>query len=202
MTQHQQPRAYRSRESRRDDLLDAAALVVREHGLPGLTTRAVAERAGVAHGVVHYVFGARRALVVALLERQARDVLPRVLAAADAHDDLLGALDAGIGAWLDLVRTEPERFRLLEAVSGTALDGDDALVAVERALWRDGLAAGIDRWAGRHGVGLAEPASVVADAVLALVDGLGRAAWGDPDGTDTARARRVLVRGLAHELTR
>lgn len=202
MTQDQQTRAYRSREERRDELLDAAALVVREHGLPGLTTRSVADRAGVAHGVVHYVFGARRNLVVALLERQARDVLPRVLAAADRHDGLVDALDAGVAAYLDLVRREPERFRLLEAVSGTALDGDDVLAATERTLWHDGVAAGIARWAARHGVELAEPTAVAADAVLALVDGLGRAAWSDPDGTSTERARTVLVRGLAHTLTR
>lgn len=202
MTQDQQTRSYRPRGERRDELLDAAALVVRDHGVTGLTTRAVAERAGVAHGVVHYVFGARWNLVVALLERQARDVLPRVLAAADARHDLADAIDAGVAAYLDLVRREPERFRLLEAVSGTALDGDDALVAAERALWRDGVAAGITRWTARHGVELAEPTAVAAEAVLALVDGLGRAAWGDPDGTSTDRARAVLVRGLAHALTR
>lgn len=201
-TQDQRTRAYRSRGERRDELLDAAALVVRDHGLPGLTTRAVAERAGVAHGVVHYVFGARRNLVVALLERQARDVLPRVLAAADQHDELVDALDAGVAAYLDLVRREPERFRLLEAVSGTALDGDDELAAAERTLWQDGVAAGITRWTARHGVDLAEPAPVAADAVLALADGLGRAAWSDPDGSPTDRARAVLVRGLAHALTR
>ncbi|WP_058749115.1 TetR/AcrR family transcriptional regulator [Curtobacterium oceanosedimentum] len=201
-TRDQQTRAYRSRGERRDELLDAAALVVRDHGLPGLTTRAVAERAGVAHGVVHYVFGARRNLVVALLERQARDVLPRVLAAADQHDELVEALDAGMAAYLDLVRREPERFRLLEAVSGTALDGDDTLVAAERTLWHDGVTAGITRWTARHGIELAEPTAVAADAVLALVDGLGRAAWSDPDGSPTDRARAVLVRGLAHALTR
>lgn len=202
MTQDQQTRAYRSRGERHDELLDAAALVVRDAGPPGLTTRAVAERAGVAHGVVHYVFGARRNLVVALLERQARDVLPRVLAAADRHDDLVDALDAGVATYLDLVRREPERFRLLEAVSGTALDGDDELVAAERTLWRDGIAAGVTRWTERHGVDLAEPTAATADAVLALVDGLGRAAWSDPDAASTERARRLLVRGLAHELTR
>ncbi len=71
----------------------------------------------------------------------------------------------------------------------------------ERALWHDGVAAGIDRWTVRHGVSLAEPVAVAADAVLALVDGLGRAAWSDPDGTSTERARTVLVRGLAATLT-
>lgn len=202
MTPEPAPRAYRSRDERRDELLDAAALVVRDGGVEALTTRAVAERAGVAHGVVHYAFGARQHLVLALLERQARDVLPRVLAAADEHDDLAGALDAGVSAYLALVRAEPERFLLLESLSGTALGGDDALVRGERALWHDGLVAAIERWTARHGIALAEPAAVAADAVLALVDGLGRAAWSDPDGSVTDRARALLVRGLAHALTR
>ncbi len=123
MTPEPAPRAYRSRAERRDELLDAAALVVRDGGVEALTTRAVAERAGVAHGVVHYAFGARQHLVLALLERQARDVLPRVLAAAEEHDDLAGALEAGVSAYLALVRAEPERFLLLESLSGTALGG-------------------------------------------------------------------------------
>ncbi|GGL05371.1 hypothetical protein GCM10009769_24390 [Curtobacterium luteum] len=203
MTEDEGPRGYRSRADRREELLDAAALVVRDDGLPGLTTRAVAARAGVAHGVVHYVFGARRHLVVALLERQARASLPQVLAAADAHDDVRGALDAAVGAWIDLVRSEPERFRLLEAVSSSGLDpdGDGALVDAERRLWRDAVAAGLDRWSAAHGVVLAVPTPDAADAVIAVVDGLTRSSVGDPDGAATDRSRALLVRGLAHVLS-
>ncbi|MCS5517852.1 TetR family transcriptional regulator [Curtobacterium flaccumfaciens] len=203
MTDEQQTRGYRSRQDRRAELLDAAALVVRDDGLRGLTTRAVAARAGVAHGVVHYAFGARRNLVVALLERQARAVLPPVLAAADEHDDLATALEAGISAYLDLVRREPERFRVLEALSATALapDGDGDLLDAERRLWRDGVVAGIERWTARHGAAPSEPVPVVADAVITLVDGLARAAWSDPDGTATARSRALLVRGLTTAVT-
>lgn len=203
MPQDHEARAYRSRADRRQELLDAAALVVRDGGLLALTTRAVADRAGVAHGVVHYVFGARRNLVLALLERQARDALPPVLAAADEHDDLHGALDAGVSTWLGLVRREPERFRLLEAMSSSALDpdGDGALVEGERHLWHDAVAAGIERWTTARGITLAEPVPDAADAVIALVDGLARASWSDPDGAATDRSRRLLVRGLAHTLT-
>lgn len=203
MTNEQQTRGYRSRQDRRAELLDAAALVVRDDGLRGLTTRAVAARAGVAHGVVHYAFGARRNLVVALLERQARAVLPPVLAAADEHDDLAAALESGISAYLDLVRREPERFRVLEALSATALapDGDGDLLDAERRLWRDGVVAGIERWTARHGAAPSEPVPVVADAVITLVDGLARAAWSDPDGTATDRSRALLVRGLTTAVT-
>ncbi|MGU3411246.1 TetR/AcrR family transcriptional regulator [Microbacterium sp. M1A1_1b] len=203
MDQDQQPRHYRSRADRRQELLDAAALVVRDDGLSGLTTRAVADRAGVAHGVVHYVFGARRNLVMALLERQARAALPPVLAAADQHDDLHGALDAAVATWIGLVRQEPERFRLLEAMSTTVsgTSGDATLVEAERRLWHDAVSAAIERWTATRRVALTEPVADAAAAVIALVDGLARASWSDPDGAATDRSRALLVRGLASALT-
>lgn len=203
MTEDEGTRGYRSRADRREELLDAAALVVRDGGLAGLTTRAVAARAGVAHGVVHYVFGARRHLVVALLERQARASLPRVLAAADSHDDLASALDGAVAAWIELVRTEPERFRLLESLSssGPSTAGDGALLETERRLWRDAVDAALRRWTTAHGVVLAVPTPVASDAVIAVVDGLTRSSASDPDGAATERSRTLLVRGLAHVLT-
>ncbi|WP_058724374.1 TetR family transcriptional regulator [Curtobacterium luteum] len=203
MTEDEGTRGYRSRADRREELLDAAALVVRDDGLSGLTTRAVAARAGVAHGVVHYVFGARQHLVVALLERQARALLPRVLTAAEEHDDLDDALDAAVAAWVDLVRREPERFRLLEAASSSTLDptGDGAAMEAERALWQAAVASGIEHWAVPRGVTLTVPVVDAADAVIAVVDGLVRSSASDPDGTVTERARVLLVRGLAHALT-
>ena len=52
-------------------LLQAAAEVVSERGMAGLTTRAVAERAGLAPGVVHYHLGSVGALTLRLAEREA-----------------------------------------------------------------------------------------------------------------------------------
>lgn len=49
----------------RDALLRAAIKVTAERGLRGLTYRAVAEEAGVAHGLVRFHFGSRDALIVA-----------------------------------------------------------------------------------------------------------------------------------------
>lgn len=52
----------------RQALLDAAISVVAEGGLRKLTWRAVAERAGVTHGLVAHHFGSREALISAALE--------------------------------------------------------------------------------------------------------------------------------------
>ena len=50
-------------------LLDAAERLLVEAGAGGITTRRVAEEAGVNHGLVHYYFGSVEQLLVRVLER-------------------------------------------------------------------------------------------------------------------------------------
>src|SRR5262249_26041186 len=50
-------------------LLDAAERLLMESGSAGITTRRVAEEAGVNHGLVHYYFGSVEQLLVRMLER-------------------------------------------------------------------------------------------------------------------------------------
>jgi AcrR family transcriptional regulator len=58
-----------ARPSAEDALLDAAERLLVEVGYPGITTRRVAEEAGVNHGLVHYYFGSIEQLLVRTLER-------------------------------------------------------------------------------------------------------------------------------------
>ena len=57
----------------RERILEAARSVLAEHGPDGFTTRRVAERAGVSHGMVHYHFTDKRDLILALLVHARRD---------------------------------------------------------------------------------------------------------------------------------
>ncbi|MQS10352.1 helix-turn-helix domain-containing protein, partial [Streptomyces alkaliphilus] len=56
-------REHRPIEERRTQLLTAASEVMREQGVAAATTRAIAERAGLPHGSVHYCFGGKTALL-------------------------------------------------------------------------------------------------------------------------------------------
>lgn len=58
-----------SRLAAEDALLDAAERLLVEAGHAGITTRRLAEAAGVNHGLVHYYFGSVEALLVRTLER-------------------------------------------------------------------------------------------------------------------------------------
>ncbi len=66
-------------------LLDAAERLLAEVGYAGITTRRLAEEAGVNNGLVHYYFGSNEQLLVRALERFTSRLLERqrVLYAAD-----------------------------------------------------------------------------------------------------------------------
>ena len=68
-------------------LLDAAERLLFEVGYAGVTTRRVAEEAGVKHGLVHYYFGSMEELLTHALERLAHR-LARALEEHYANPDL------------------------------------------------------------------------------------------------------------------
>jgi AcrR family transcriptional regulator len=58
-------------------LLDAAEQLLFDFGAAGITTRRVAEEAGVNHGLVHYYFGSVEQLLVRVLERFTERLIAR-----------------------------------------------------------------------------------------------------------------------------
>jgi AcrR family transcriptional regulator len=66
-----------SRSAAEEALLDAAERLLVEVGHAGITTRRVAEEAGVNHGLVHYYFGSIENLFVRVLERFTAELTAR-----------------------------------------------------------------------------------------------------------------------------
>src|SRR3954451_4514321 len=58
-----------ARAAAEEALLDAAERLLVEAGHAGITTRRLAEEAGVNHGLVHYYFGSNENLLARALER-------------------------------------------------------------------------------------------------------------------------------------
>jgi len=58
-------------------LLDAAEAMLVEVGYAGITTRKLAERAGVNHGLVHYYFGSMEDLLLRVVERFTERLIER-----------------------------------------------------------------------------------------------------------------------------
>jgi AcrR family transcriptional regulator len=66
-----------ARSAAEDALLDAAERLLVDVGYAGITTRALAEEAGVNHGLVHYYFGSNENLLVRALERFTERLIAR-----------------------------------------------------------------------------------------------------------------------------
>ena len=75
MTQPAQKSAARS--SAEEALLDAAERLLVEIGYAGITTRRLADEAGVNHGLVHYYFGSIENVLVRALERFTERLIQR-----------------------------------------------------------------------------------------------------------------------------
>lgn len=106
------PRQSRSRVTV-DAILTAAAQVLAERGHDGATTARIAERAGVSIGSFYQYYPNKEALIAALIERHADDLVERMKAALDnasgLEEAILGLLRAGIGAH----RVNPSLHRIL-----------------------------------------------------------------------------------------
>jgi AcrR family transcriptional regulator len=66
-----------ARTAAEDALLDAAERLLAEVGHAGITTRRLAEEAGINHGLVHYYFGSNESLLVHTLERFTERLIAR-----------------------------------------------------------------------------------------------------------------------------
>ena len=66
-----------ARSAAEDALLDAAERLLVEVGYAGITTRRLAEEAGINHGLVHYYFGSNENLLVRALERFTERLIAR-----------------------------------------------------------------------------------------------------------------------------
>ena len=71
------PQASLARQQTEEAFLDAAERLLVDVGHAGITTRALAEAAGVNHGLVHYYFGSNENLLVRALERFTERLIER-----------------------------------------------------------------------------------------------------------------------------
>jgi AcrR family transcriptional regulator len=101
---------------RREQLLDAALVVILEQGYGDVSVEAVARTAGVTRPVVYDHFPNLASLLQALIEREERyslEQLEQVLPEAPGEGDPTELLAAGVRRFLDVVRSRPDTWRLI-----------------------------------------------------------------------------------------
>lgn len=87
-------------------LLDAAAALIDEHGIDGLTTSDVATRSGSSVGVVYRYFPNIQSLLRALAARNMEKFTSQFFG-SDQSADWMATINSAIDAYAELFRTEP-----------------------------------------------------------------------------------------------
>ncbi|KAA0021208.1 TetR/AcrR family transcriptional regulator [Antrihabitans cavernicola] len=171
-------------EQRRAHLIDAAIGLAESKGVAAVTTRDVAQAAGVSLGVVHYCFDSKDALMTELVKalsielRDSVDSDPEVI---EWHGTGLESLRAftnlALRAMWHNVEQTPDRQLLTYEVTTFALRADDAPekveIAREQYTFNDATVRDLlDRAASLTATEWAVPVEVLSRLMLSMIDGL------------------------------
>jgi AcrR family transcriptional regulator len=173
----------------RERLVRAAAELIPERGWAAVSTRMLAERAGVAAGVVHYHFPSVQALLVEAAVTATRSLAAQLGPAFDAAGGAEELVAVLVGALDDYTGTDPMSVLLVEAYLAAARDEQlrqelGVVVGEFRRQVSDLLDA--------HGVPDPQATALV---LVAVVDGvlLHRALLPGPGGAEVGAVLRRLV---------
>jgi AcrR family transcriptional regulator len=134
----------KTKEVRREEILDAALAVFAEHGLYGASTEDIARRAGISQPYVFRLFGTKKELYLAVVARCFRQTLELMQRAAEGKrgDDALRAIGDAYG---ELLATD--RMYLRAQMQAYAASEDPDIAAVVRGGFGD-LVAYVERVSG------------------------------------------------------
>src|SRR5215831_17357865 len=100
----------KSKEVRREEILDAALLEFAERGLHGASTEDIARRAGISQPYVFRLFGTKKALFTAVVNRCFRQTHELFARAAEGKRGM-EALEAMGQAYVERLRTDQKQLR-------------------------------------------------------------------------------------------
>jgi AcrR family transcriptional regulator len=118
----------KSKEVRREEILDAALIVFAEHGLHGASTDEIAKRAGISQPYVFRLFGTKKELYLAVIARCFRQMLDLMQRAAEGKrgQEALAAIGEAYGEY---VKTDRVYLRAQMQAYAACDDPDIAAVA-------------------------------------------------------------------------
>jgi AcrR family transcriptional regulator len=153
-------------------ILDAARNTLVEHGYGGTSTRVVAERADTPLSLVHYHFGGKKQLLVAVLERENEQLLERQVRLY-AEPGPLAEKWRTACAFLD-EDLRSGYVRVLWELWAAGLGDPDLATRwrVAMAGWRDLLESVFANWATEYEIELPLPARVLASLVANVFQGI------------------------------
>ncbi|MDA8371021.1 MAG: TetR/AcrR family transcriptional regulator [Nocardiopsaceae bacterium] len=184
--------AQRGRATRQR-LLDAAVSLIGEVGWSNVTTRLVAERAGVNPGLVHYHFASVSTLLTTAATGFTRELLEHIARQLTDQPDVGAGLDRLLAELSGYTGTDPACLLLVEAFLASSRLPD---LRVELAAMITDFRTHVADWLRAHGHGA--EADTAAAVLAGAIDGLMLHRAVDPNMDITALAeplRRMLIPG-------
>lgn len=173
--------ARRSKEdalATRNHLLDAAEHVFLAQGVAGTSLNDIAVAAGTTRGAIYWHFKDKADLFNAMMDRVAMPMQSAmILVGEPPEEDPLPRMKKALRAALHQTVADPQTRRVFE-VATHKVEYVDSLCAVRerhlkmRSMWVGHFRHILLKSAAARGIRLALPASVAAQGLLALVDGL------------------------------
>lgn len=172
-----------------EQIVEAAAQLIEERGLPGYNTNAVAARAGISIGSLYQYFPGKDAIMVVLARRETAGLRGDIRDARldpGSREALIRLIDATVRYQL----RRPALARVIDLEEGRLASGGYETVA---AALREAVASALGRRGMRR---LADP-DIAADDLIAIVTGMIDAAAmrGERDAAALARRARAAAFG-------
>jgi AcrR family transcriptional regulator len=164
-------REARGAETRRR-IVEAAWHVIAERGLGGLTTRLVAARAGISHGMCHYHFQTKDDLVVAVVDHARRYWIEPMEALVEGRGSAAERLDAVVAWMAEPATREVMRVHLQLMAQAEWSDGLRERMAGEYRRWQEAYVRLFDELRAEGALGDGVDAGSVGVAFATLADGL------------------------------
>src|SRR5919202_80898 len=175
--------ARRPRAGAAERILRATARAIVERGAVALTMQDVAEEAGVSKGLIHYHFHDKETLLARLAEWMTRNLVARERAALERSSPRHAIDD--LWAWLEQELARGHVRVLLELAEWRGSLVRRAMVESVRDR-RAAAAWSVGQLFALLGLRLRVPAALLADVVVAFVDGIAVGAMLDPESNPRA----------------
>ncbi|MGN1221171.1 MAG: TetR/AcrR family transcriptional regulator [Candidatus Cryptobacteroides sp.] len=102
------------KDSKREDVLNAAEEVFLKKRLEGARTADIAQKAGVTHAVLHYWFNTKEDLFNVVLQRKMEDFRESVVVAfSKTEGSIVERIENAVGVHFDFIRSHPELPRFI-----------------------------------------------------------------------------------------
>lgn len=192
-----------NREQRRAQIVDGLRVVMAEHGYDGASVASIARTAGLASGLVHYHFGSKEEILLALVEQLSVGLRERLELRLLSATTLWDRLDAWIDAHLALgADSDPSAVACWVAIGAEAVRRPDV-----RRVYEAAVASDLDRGerlianilTDQRGPDSTGSARLLATGLLAAIEGSYRLAAGAPGAVPVGFAApsvRAMARGL------